>query len=116
MDDRLPAGRKLDARIAEVVMGWQSCTLVGDDAIGVPAGRSVQEGHLEPIPRYSTDLAASWELSRRLSEDGYHVDVTFGDEGPVLVTLTSPVDLPRSFEGDTPALALCRAALGVRLG
>ena len=95
--DQLPAGRDLDVLIHRRVFD-------GD-------GGEVPEA--PGPPRYSTDLAASWRLAERLHQQGYRVDVDTWAGGAATVTLTSPVDDPRTFAGETPAHALCRAALAV---
>ncbi len=92
-DEEIPAGRELDARVHTRLFNGEA----GPEA---------------DVPYYSTDLAASFQLVGELQRLGYRVDVSYWAEQP-LVTLTSPLDDPRTFAGETPAEALCHAALGV---
>jgi hypothetical protein len=110
MANELPPGRDLDRLIAERLM--ELTVRPGDDQRPDEYYDSEQDAW-EELPRYSTDLAASFAVSERLREQGYTVDVGYGPDGATYVTLTTLVDGPQLFSGETPALALCRAALYV---
>ena len=99
MDDQeLPAGRALDARVHERVFGQEA----------------YERGEYVPhLPYYSTDLAASWQVAEYLASQGYRVDSHAWIGGTASITLYSPIDDEESFVGDTPAIAICRAALAV---
>lgn len=84
--DQIPAGRELDVLVAERVMGKQVyrhagsheacfCQIEGDDDISICHG---------PIPQYSTDISAAWEvvevihkLAPKLAKDGCWGSVCF---------------------------------------
>ena len=98
MSEELSAGRDLDALVHDRVFG-QSPYL--------------GEQYADDLPSYSTDLGASWEVAAHLQEQGYKVDVGNWPGGIATVTLTSLVDGQQVFAGETPAVALCRAALAI---
>jgi len=119
---KLEAGEELDALVAENVMGWLRIPseLNGQQKIVVPPdgnphpmdwwwGRSVYG----LVPKYSTDIAAAWEVVERLERDGIFLwklgredhlpnwHVSMGrNHGPDIES-----------EGPTAPLAICRAAL-----
>ena len=126
MSEELPAGRELDALVAERVMGWtyQHDGLVSMrwyDAAGNPIkgygpgewGRSYRE--FAP----STDIAAAWLVVEKLIADGWFIDMTH--EGTWRVRLTKHFPMKRgkwqpSLEPEAVLdvslpLAICRAAL-----
>ena len=67
----LPAGRELDALVAEHLMGWKDIHLDayvnygnGRDACGTTPdskGGFYNSGRA-PVPRYSTDISAAWKV------------------------------------------------------
>lgn len=63
----LTAGRELDALVAKKVMGWRE-VITGvyciSGAAGVPPENA--DGWWKTIPRYSTDIAAAWEVVEKL--------------------------------------------------
>lgn len=66
MSEQLPAGRELDALIAEHVMGWQQVlTFTADTKEG-------QYEWIDPdltsqaLPHYSTDIAAAWLVVQKI--------------------------------------------------
>jgi hypothetical protein len=78
----MKAGHELDASIAEKVMGWRLLNKMTNPTTavaGLPPGIS-DDGKVEfqPIPHYSTDIAAAWEVVEILREewdikiDSYH--------------------------------------------
>jgi ABA sandwich protein len=119
----LPAGRELDALVAEKVMGfhWEGRFLTPQRSHQTFAERHF-DGRLIPgglLPRYSTDFSAAWgvveEMERRgfhgvvrtpfTPEDGYHAGYTpHGSTG-----WNGRPDHRGS--GETAPLAICRAAL-----
>jgi len=92
-DEVLGAGRELDARVHAQLFRQPS------GAEGV-------------VPHYSTDLGDSFRVVEALQREGYRVDVSYWGDQPC-VTVTSPLDDPRTFTAATPAVALCLAALAV---
>ena len=95
------AGRMLDARVHQQVFGQAAYR--GEEYAG-------------DLPYYSTDLAASWQVAEYLQAQGYRVDAGNWPGGIATVTLSSPVGDRQVFAGETPAVALCRAALAVANG
>jgi hypothetical protein len=58
----LTPGRELDALVAEKVMGWTNLT---SDFWGCPVK---DRASMVPIHKYSTSIAAAWEVVEKLSE------------------------------------------------
>jgi len=130
--DEMPAGRELDALVAEKVMGWR-ITAWND---GEPWGNREVFPPFEPIngipadcdcishseagepPHYSTDIAAAWEVVEKMNVD-YDVMVRQQrfkpDVWECYIVRNGPFGpYDRDFwEGraDTAPLAICRATL-----
>lgn len=73
----LMAGRELDALVAEKVMGWTNVqanafTPYGQDACGTPPDgiKPMWNSGRSAIPRYSTDIAAAWQVWETLRQSG----------------------------------------------
>jgi hypothetical protein len=115
------AGRELDARVAERVMGWTQVSKqpianaygqhVLDDYVGLP-----QAGAPQPVlvPRYSTLIQEAWKVADRMRADAQFVAVISGKgpQGPQ--PWICKVNREGSFleeRADTAALAICLAAL-----
>lgn len=106
--DKMPAGREMDALIAEKVMDAevyrefhtarfkQGQLPNGHELIGIGG-----------IPRYSTDIAAAWEVVKRLKNYNFYIRLFY--DGRYGCSFTEP---PRIIAwGNTAPLAICRAAL-----
>ena len=119
MSDEMPAGRELDALVAEKVMLWSGVenrpdrmsTYLGGD--GWSGYRQDQSDGLSDVPYYSTTVGAAWLLVEGLHGDWF----CSIQERPVeydewACTFDHRGGGP-SVEGsaNTPALAICRAAL-----
>ncbi|HAM42103.1 MAG TPA: hypothetical protein DCP69_12450 [Candidatus Omnitrophica bacterium] len=116
--DALPAGRELDALVAEKVMGWTITAWAsgepwGNREIFEPSGRGPHRKAAH-VPTYSTDIAAAWEVVKKLDADGL-VWAIADDE--VYFAKGDPDSPDYRFGGvglypfvDKP-LAICRAAL-----
>ena len=125
------AGRKLDALIAERVMGWVSTELplteflkrtIGDEKI-VPGWLEddCSDWRTNPhtLPPYSSDIAAAWKVIEKINN-------TFGIKFVVLPTGVTGIEmakqLPAEFgyavkvvvDAPTFPLAVCRAALAMK--
>ena len=135
MSDELQAGRELDALVAEKLFGW---THVGTSAAyGYPPDSTIPTEEREPavgwppraytkqVPKYSTDIAAAWQVVEKLSEK-YRVCVhrrANGDvgEGDNLYEIVIWLDFwncdPEKplavIRAMTAPLGICRAALKV---
>lgn len=118
--DAIEAGRILDALIAERVMGWtfvsHNCYVpYGKDTCGYnPSGKGGfhNDGRM-PIPKYSTEIAAAWEVVEKLElavlpaiYDGYKWAACTDAEGYYYSDKFCS-------QADTAPLAICRAALEV---
>lgn len=104
-------GRELDILVAENVMGWKFHVHgVGSFDSGHwehPDGRVARiRSHINPLPYYSTDITAAWEVVEKLdllenAQLGKNISGFWGVWGN-----------DGSFScGETPALAICLAAL-----
>lgn len=127
----LPAGEEMDALVAEKVMGWRigSCQrMVMSNRMRKRMCGINGKGKLLPVPRFSTDIAAAWEVLLHVTkplhgakdggwlfdrlgfrccehdEDGCHGEwrVEFGRASPEEWAIAT---------ADTAPLAICRAAL-----
>jgi hypothetical protein len=137
--DEMPAGREMDALVAEKVMGEKLCA--GVEAWAAVSGaicHGLLDGpnHINPtqpyrqdgrwtfamVPTYSTDIAAAWQVFERL------MDIADEQNGRAKrIIWNTPFCLFRgealwyvaydyehceeAGRGDTAALAICRAAL-----
>lgn len=125
----LAAGREMDARVAEKVMGWRldtSWTVPKYGALGynrdhgepIPMWRQA-DGTCAPHPfdrrfRPSTDIAAAWQVVERLLARGDWpcIEPPDGEDSPrwcVHVELATGTAC-RGY-GDTAPEAICRAAV-----
>lgn len=141
MSSDVPVGRELDALVAERVMGWKWMPLdkhfhrtecAVDD--GVIASAHLRDDsvlradthvgpYCSPPPRYSTDIAAAWEVLEHVSsppagcdadDDIYEsVEVYRDPVGTWTCRIPCGVIGPEAHWGheDTAAAAICRAAL-----
>lgn len=132
--DTMPAGREMDALVAEKVFGyttktksaWQDPECGGWNPVNSIDADDDEDTREEKQPcfldtqRYwnvvqffSTDIAAAWEVIRKLNETGRDVAVivssTEGCSCKVFEDKT-PLQSTRS-DADTAPLSICRAAL-----
>lgn len=139
--EQLPAGRELDAMVAERVFGWRwyrwldvagipeeyhGRFIAHPDRIGGKPGVDYTEASLDmplssqcwgSLPGYSTRIEAAWEVVRNLAADGwcYSLDNlgAYGAARCVVWRHSYAVGPYRRVEaeGAAPATAICRAAL-----
>jgi len=117
-----PAGRDLDALVAEKVMGWTEVRLLSttyDNSVwpvtvtgwvGIPPGETKEDD----VDEFSTDIAAAWLVVERLGAKARRWCIGRDDEGAAWVVRTcwmSPPDREDHGRGETAPLAICRAAL-----
>jgi len=146
--DTMKAGREMDALIAEKVMGWKDirCDQGGNLPYGVPDddfNSDVDEHkkhgncgfpmeyHREPIPMYSHDISAAWEVVEKMTSEGACPAIINDDNGHWAMALdgmqncvdgSETMDVattffaPKSLWCDTVPLAICRAALKAKEG
>jgi hypothetical protein len=101
----MPAGRELDALVAEKVMGWTK----GLKPWLMPPG--FVECDVVPIPNYSTDIAAAWEVANKKRVS---LSPVLGDQLKVVGWRAEVHDFVYScghFDAPDAPLAICRAAL-----
>jgi len=115
----MPAGRELDALIAEKVMKItpEKCDFPvftdkrdwvdpGEYFVNVP-------GSVTELPRYSTDIAATWEVVERLTKPTSFPDIDIDLLTTVrgwLFVIKYDIAVHRA-NAETAPLAICRAAL-----
>lgn len=106
MSDELKPGRELDALIAHKVMGLEVHN--GFEVVGEGAFRAPSRAF--PVKRYSTDIAAAWEVvdSLRSRFEGFYWNLNETYDGMWTVNFW-----PKGSElnGDTAPHAICLAAL-----
>lgn len=120
----MEAGRELDALVAEKVMGWRWISYNNNGFILVPPD---QHSRMKPeyvfqdkagsrehagLPRYSTDIAAAWEVVEKLHEiPGYEIiDIRLCSIGyAILAPMGNHMKSVSTAE--TAPLAICLAAL-----
>ena len=139
--DAMAAGPEMDALVAERVMGWRWLPYIEDIVLlwppdGFPGAvlpsspiddlTQLSNWHYLPwqMEEYSTDIAAAWQVwetlppRKRLSEGehgsgldaGIYFEETYGGPGSRMEERIGV-----SAKAETPALAICRAALKATL-
>lgn len=121
MANELPAGRELDALVAEKVLGWvqvrkQSIANafgqhVMDDYVGQPS-----VGATPPVlvPRYSTMIQEAWKVADHLRSRSQFVAVISGLGPQGVQPWICKINRDGGFleeRADTAAVAICLAAL-----
>lgn len=121
----MKAGRELDNLVCELVMGIKPVEVFDIGAWHIPAGG---EGDLDvyvPVPRYSLDIAAAWEVVEKICDtpgpDGDHWIWTLDAEGVdgCYAEVLHPVFREyRTRQADALAMpeAICKAALLAVMG
>lgn len=100
-----PAGKRLDAWVAEHVMGWRPLALSRDfDGNFFP----------EDAPNYSTDIAAAWQVVEKMRADGWHYSIGSLPGGIIRVNFsftTSSGFEEIELTGNSIPELICRVAL-----
>lgn len=113
--DEMPAGREMDALIAEKVMGY---TLSGLSLPAYPKYKLFDiesgefSGYVKEVPHYSTDIAAAWEVVEKMKNYLFVCGRT--DDGiweAYFFPVNSGIGKLSEAHGDTAPSAICRAAL-----
>lgn len=120
----MPAGRDLDALIAEKVMGWTRetywvATLTiatgqreDEERSGLMGPDGIRD--VDNYPCYSDDIAAAWEVVEKLR---YEYSITVETTRTRRQEILAGFFVPNSYKptaravADTAPLAICRAAL-----
>ena len=112
MNTTVKPGRELDALVAEKVMGCKvyveangnpRCDCPGANATGPRPHASY--GLYASLKRYSTDIAAAWEVVEKMREDGFLVAL-YRSAGAWIADTN-----PGYGKSDTAPHAICLAAL-----
>lgn len=109
------AGRELDARIAEEVMGYRRAEAAPPRHYTNP---DAPEYH-QPTPHYSTRIYDAWLVVEKLSRVGRTIAVVNESCGEHSVCIrdlnrvTDEYEVVAAEEADTAPLAICLAALAV---
>lgn len=110
----IPAGRALDAIVAERVMGWRRRKNQHPFS-GTPPGETNDATGATPL--FSTDIAAAWDVIARLMESHFMVSVTVSHEMGWWCVVYPPSGSAVETEyAESAPLAICRAALAAREG
>src|SRR5690606_32042031 len=101
-------GRDLDAAVAERVMGWKRGDPKYGDMPWYPpgTGRYLGGGRLN-LPKFSTDIAAAWEVVEHLAAPDETLTITYA-KGTWVVAVGS---VEVSATSESAPEAICRAAL-----
>lgn len=109
----LPAGKELDALIAEKVLGWTLVDDLGYSGLvsGKPDGPLVREMDRNHVPHYSSNIAAAGQVIIAVRDDGLWW--ALNQMGNAWVATLSDPERTRFINGKarTAPLAICRAAL-----
>lgn len=124
--DELVAGHKLDALVAEKVMGWEHDTggwwWTGpnrESQLGLNASRedweAYKRGELKDwdrawLPDFSSDIAVAWQIVEHMHANGYNFSIAQDRHSAVHVSFGQYDKVGESFAPSAP-LAICRAAL-----
>lgn len=117
--DTMPAGRELDALVAERVMGWtrEECIIDGQ-SLGLwfrKPGTTGERGLFSRCPHYSTDIKDAWQTMERLSLNWANVELEIHPKEPLANRYLCYVSDNQSVGflavSHTPELAMCHAAL-----
>ena len=119
MAKEMPAGREMDALIAEKIMGYTLSEL------SLPAYPKYKlfdiesgefSGYVKEVPHYSTDIAASWEVTEKITDQKHWAFKLRRLPGKdymacfIRLTKTGRDDF-ESKPSKTAPFAICRAAL-----
>lgn len=113
----LKTGRELDTLIAEKVMGWKwfPCEMnphqkiLSLDEVTAPK-LFIGQAVIDLVPRYSTDIAAAWEVVEKLHAEGLQITYTPSNGWFVELGTGHYMENSNDIEMTFP-LAACLAAL-----
>lgn len=114
--DDMPANREMDALVAEKVMGLEvlspANSLPDDDRVR-PRGSTKKWLTCEPLPHYSTDIAAAWQIVERFRFFVVPWGNPSGGEWAVADCRDEHLALHILASAESAPLAICRTALTV---
>ncbi len=116
-------GKKLDALVAEKVMGWKRIP-IDPSRYGIDWMWDKKEGCLlidsQECPKYSTDISAAWQVVEKMFQDAWSIQIEGSElidsrlgHGGFDVRFNCKCGARGRFdaEGDTLPVAVCLAAL-----
>ena len=115
-------GRELDALVAEKVMGQKVksaaelgglYSVEGDFFVNPPDRSEPVYAHTLPLPHYSTDIAAAWEVVEKLRVEGLRLRLVEYTDGFYAAFGAMAIDTApwQASQVETAPLAICLAAL-----
>lgn len=116
----MPAGRELDALVAEKVMGWKQCSMEGvriKTCYGKPPEFGRNDGRVR-IPGYSTDISAAWEVVEKVKQMNWFFilsDNLFPDKWEASL-FWDPNGTMIEARAETAPEAICKASLLAVMG
>jgi hypothetical protein len=117
--ETLDAGPELDAMVAEQVMKWTKFIGTGGGTYwNDESGHFVGGDTRWPVPPYSSDIAAAWEIVEDFGSSFVSLTHAYGEaDGEIQdgwwCEVIGPGYAMRQF-ADTAPLAICRAALAAK--
>jgi hypothetical protein len=115
----MEAGRELDALVAERVMKWGIYWADTGGEHREPLRGDVDRKREDwSVPEFSIDISAAWQVVEHLRAQGWGITISQHHDDPWLVSMGRFANLHTvaiAEEGDTAALAICRAALAARV-
>lgn len=105
----MKAGRELDDLVAEKVLGWEHIDLGPIDGIRWKNGDRIIESE-HPF-RYSTDIAAAWEILENLVGRGFEFSIQGGGDSESVVAFGRGRGAAEVVRGEAFPHAICLAAL-----
>jgi len=110
--DEMPAGREMDALVAEKVMGFEIPANLRNSVNWGGGPPILVDGKSLDIPHYSTDLTDAWEVVEKMGN--YLFACGRNDNGmweACFFSVNSGIGKLSEGHGDTAPSAICRAAL-----
>jgi hypothetical protein len=111
--------RELDCCVAAEVMDWRNLSLAYVTIKGWGGHDPARSSRgVQPVPAYSSDIAAAFTIVDKLMESNFMVSVNASHESGCWCVVYPPSGSPiDSAYADTPAKAICLASLAaVRAG
>ena len=109
--DDMSAGREMDTRIADYVMGGYESKTIG--FITFPGGKSQVEAHadFDKVPHYSTKIEDAWRVVEKAFKRGWMIEPFNVEYEAAVVYVWANGTHQFIAQGDTVQVAVCRAAL-----
>jgi len=108
--------RRIDALVAERVMGWWDCQKYANGWFGMNPHWNKGEGHQDTLPPYSTSIQAAWEVVEKMKPT-HHFNLSVMTNGYIEASFAEwigPTLLHEAWinaDEDTEEMAIALAAL-----